>query len=265
LKLERILRDHRGDGLPGLAMQTITAPKRRVLIAIPAYNEEATLGEVISRVRAATPEFDLLIINDGSQDNSGQILKQLQVTTATHLCNLGYGRTIQTAVKYALCCDYEALITLDADGQHQPEEIRGLFQEFVNGGWDVLIGSRHVNRQTYSGVPLGRQMGMRLFSILVKSTTGKRVYDTSSGLKVIGRNVFEPLTYWHFIDFHAEAIVYLLRLGYQVGEYPISVATRTKGKSMYSALSHFKYPLKTLLMILLGIVQAGLTRRGNRQ
>lgn len=240
-------------------------PKRRVLVAIPAYNEAATLGEVISRVRAAAPEFDLLIVNDGSQDNSGEILKQMQVTTATHLCNLGYGRAIQTAVKYALGCEYEALITLDADGQHQPEEIQGLFQEFINGSWDVLIGSRYINRQSYSGMPLGRQLGMRLFSILVKLTTGKRVYDTSSGLRVIGRSVFEPLTYWHFIDFHAEAIVYLLRLGYQVGEYPISVARRAKGKSMYSAISHFKYPLKTFLMIILGIVQAGLTRRGKRQ
>jgi glycosyltransferase involved in cell wall biosynthesis len=245
-------------------METIPTSPRRVLVAIPAYNEEATLGAVINRVRASAPQFDLLVVDDGSQDNTGRILRELRVVTATHLCNLGYGRAIQTAVKYALASDYDALITLDADGQHHPEEIEGLFSEFVRGDWDMLIGSRHINRPGYSGTPLGRQIGMRLFSILVRATTGKWVYDTSSGLKVIGRNVFASLTYWHFVDFHAEAIVYLLRLGHRVGEYPISVARRTQGKSMYSALSHFKYPLKTLLMVFLGIVQAGLTRRGKR-
>jgi len=246
-------------------MQTIPASTWRVLIAIPAYNEESTLGEIIGRVRACVPEFDLLVVNDGSQDNTSQILKELNVVTATHVCNLGYGRAIQTAVKYAIGCNYDALITLDADGQHYPEEIRTLFEEFVDSRWDMLIGSRYVNKRSYTGVSLGRRMGMQLFSIVTKSTTGKRIYDTTSGLKVVRRNVFEPLTYWHFVDFHAEAIVYLLRLGYQVGEYPISIARRMEGTSMYNALSHFKYPLKTLLMVLLGIVEASLTRRGHRK
>jgi glycosyltransferase involved in cell wall biosynthesis len=246
-------------------MQTIPTLPHRVLVAIPAYNEQATLAEVISRVRVSAPEFDLLVVNDGSQDNTGQILKELRVVTATHLCNLGYGRAIQTAIKYAFVCGYDALITLDADGQHQPEEIIELFSEFVAGNWDMLIGSRHVNRPDYTGIPLGRRIGMGLFSILVKVTTGKRIFDTSSGLKVIRRNVFESLTCWHFVDFHAEAIVYLLRLGYRVGEYPIVVARRVKGRSMYSAISHFKYPLKTLLMVFLGIVQASLTHREKRQ
>jgi glycosyltransferase involved in cell wall biosynthesis len=246
-------------------MHTIPTAVHRVLVAIPAYNEEATLEEVVRQVRAYVPEFDLLVVDDGSQDNTGQILKELRVVTATHLCNLGYGRAIQTAVKYALSYNYDALITLDADGQHYPEELRGLFAEFTGGGWDMLIGSRHVDKQDYSSIPLGRRIGMRLFSILVRLTTGKRIYDTTSGLKVFGRSVFTSLTYGHFVDFHAEAIVYLLRLGFRVGEYPISVARRVKGRSMYSALSYFKYPLKTLLMVFLGIVQASLTRRGERQ
>ena len=242
-----------------------TPGTRRVLVAIPAHNEAATLGEVINRVRASTPEFDLLIVDDGSQDNTSEILKELKVVTATHFCNLGYGRAIQTAVKYALSLEYDVLITLDADGQHNPEEIRLLFEEFFAGGWDMVIGSRHLTKKSYSDTSFGRRIGMLLFSVLVKATTGKRVYDTSSGLRVIGRNVFEPLTYSQFVDFHAEAIVYLLRLSYRVGEYPISVGRRVKGRSMYSALSHFKYPLKTFLMVFLGIVQASLTRRGNRQ
>ncbi len=240
-------------------------PPQRVLVAIPAYNEEATISRVVAEARKFLPEFDLLIINDGSRDATAQILQGLGVVTATHLCNLGYGRAIQTAIKYALKCDYDVLITLDGDGQHHPEQVQGIYRESIDGQWDVLIGSRHVNVRTYSDSPLGRRIGMRLFSFLVLLISGQRVYDTTSGLKVIKRSVFEPLIHWHFVDFHAEAIVYLLRLGYRVGEYPITVSERVKGQSMYSTLSHLEYPLKTSLMVLLGVIQAEMTRRRNVQ
>ncbi len=236
---------------------------RRVLIAIPAYNEEGTIEQVIGRVRESLPDFDLLVVNDGSRDATGEILRRLGVTTATHLCNLGYGRAIQTAIKYALSCDYELLITLDADGQHYPEQVLSLYRANLESEVDVLIGSRYIKSHDYSQVPLGRRVGMQSFSLLVRMITGHSIYDTTSGLKVIRRTVFEPLTRWHFIDFHAEAIVYLLRLGYSISEYPITAAERTQGQSMYSLISHFTYPLKTLLLLLLGAVQAGLTRRRN--
>jgi glycosyltransferase involved in cell wall biosynthesis len=237
----------------------------RILVAIPAYNEEASIREVVNRVRESLPGFDLLVVNDGSHDATGQILHGLNVVTATHLCNLGYGYAIQTAVQYALSAQYDALVTLDADGQHHPEQIAGMVQEFVNRGWDVLIGSRYVESRKYSGAPFGRRLGMQLFSTLTGFLTGQYIYDTSSGLKVMRRSVFEPLTHWRFVDFHAEALVYLIRLGYRIGEYPITADERVHGQSMYSALSHLVYPLKTFLMILLGVVEAGLTRRKGKR
>jgi len=154
-----------------------------------------------------------------------------------------------------------ALITLDADGQHYPEQVLSLYYANMERSWDVLIGSRYAKTHDYSQAPLGRRIGMRLFSLLVWAITGHHIYDTTSGLKVIRRSVFEVLTHWHFIDFHAEAIVYLLQLGYSVSESPISVAERTQGRSMYSLLSHLTYPLQTSLILLLGVVEAGLTRR----
>jgi glycosyltransferase involved in cell wall biosynthesis len=236
----------------------------RVLIAIPAYNEQATIGSVVQKVRKNLPDFDLLVVNDGSTDSTGQILKDLRVVSAVHLCNLGYGRGIQTALKYALSTGYDFLITLDADGQHHPEQVQSLYKASRDGRWDVLIGSRHVETHDYSHAPLGRRIGMQLFSMLVKIVSGQRVYDTTSGLKVIKRAAFEPLTRWHFVDFHAEAIVYLTRMGYTVGEYPITVAERTEGQSMYSFFSLFTYPLNTTLMVLLGVVEAGLTQKKRR-
>ncbi|MGH9871905.1 MAG: glycosyltransferase family 2 protein [Pyrinomonadaceae bacterium] len=236
----------------------------RILIAIPAYNEAGTIAAVVERVRSALPDHDLLVVNDGSGDATGSILKTLGVTVATHRCNLGYGRAIQTAIMYALESDYDALITLDADGQHQPEQVEGLLRDFEAGGCDLLIGSRYIAGRDYRDAPFGRRVGMRLFSLIVKLVVGQRVYDTSSGLKVMRHTVFDPLTQWHFVDFHAEAIVYLMRLGYRIGEYPVTVAERAQGRSMYTLVNYFKYPLKTSMLVLLGIIQAGLTRRRRR-
>lgn len=233
----------------------------RVLIAVPAYNEEASIAQVIATVRKHLAGFDLLIVNDGSSDRTEQILSDLRVTAATHLSNLGYGRAIQTAIKYALKCGYDVLITLDADGQHHPEEVNRIYAECMHTDYDVLIGSRFVEDRAYGHSPLGRKIGQRLFSLTVRLVAGQRVYDTTSGLKVIKRRVFEVLTYWHFVDFHAEAIIFLMRLGYRVGEYPVTVGERTHGVSMHSFLSSFKYPLKTLLMAFLGVVEASLVRR----
>ena len=233
----------------------------RVLVVIPAYNEAGTIEQVVRRVRTSLPDFDLLVVNDGSRDATGPILKHLGVTTATHLCNLGYGRAVQTGIKYAMSCKYDVLISLDADGQHHPEQVISLYEAGTNDGWDLLIGSRYVERHDYSDSRLGRRIGMRLFSTLVWAMTRHRIYDTTSGLKMIRRSAFDPLTHWHFIDFHAEAIVYLLRLGYRVGEFPVTVAERTQGVSMYSLLSHITYPLSTSLLMLLAVIQAAITRR----
>ena len=232
----------------------------RVLIAVPAFNEEATIADLVGRIRSALPEHDLLVVDDGSRDGTAGILARLGVTTATHLCNLGYGRAIQTALLHAQRQGYDVLITVDADGQHHPEQIRGLLDALTAKGWDMCLGSRYLRERAYRGSPLGRRAGMLTFSLLVGMMTGRRVWDTTSGLRALARPTFEPLVRWHFVDFHAEAIVYLMRLGYRIGEHPITVAEREHGRSMYSFGSAFKYPLKTLMMVLLGLSHAALVR-----
>src|SRR5438309_1663296 len=109
------------------------AAVRRVLVAVPAYNEETTIARVVSDIRAAVPEFDLLIVDDASTDGTAAIVRALDVAVAAHLANLGYGRALQTAIKYAQRHGYDALITLDADGQHDPREIRAVFDRFDAG------------------------------------------------------------------------------------------------------------------------------------
>jgi glycosyltransferase involved in cell wall biosynthesis len=233
----------------------------RALIAIPAHNEEATIAAVVASVRQHLPGLDLLVVNDGSRDRTAEVLAGLGVTTARHDTNLGYGRAIQTAIKYAARCGYDVLVTLDADGQHDPSQVPALLAAAQAGRLDLCSGSRYVSTRSYAGVPTDRKLGMLAFSHVVKLLTGTRVYDTTSGMKAFGPRVYGPLSRWHFVDFHAEALVYLLRLGFTVGEHPITVEERRHGQSMYSLLSWFKYPAKTMLMALAALWEAELTRK----
>jgi glycosyltransferase involved in cell wall biosynthesis len=236
----------------------------RILIAVPAHNEGATIAEIVCRIRACLPTCDLVVVDDGSSDDTPATLKAVAVPALRHLCNLGYGRAIQTALLFSIRERFDTLVTLDADGQHAPEELPALLAAFHAAKVDYLVGSRYVTSRSYRGNPLGRRVGMQVFSVLTRLITGRRVYDTTSGMKVISRSVFEPLSRWHFVDFHAETIVYLALLGYRIGEHPITVAPRHYGQSMYSAISHIAYPLKTFLMLVLGIVEARLLRGSER-
>jgi glycosyltransferase involved in cell wall biosynthesis len=236
-----------------------------VLIAILAYNEAQTIEAVVQAVRWAAPQFDVLVVDDGSTDATEATVRRLGVTTATHLCNLGYGRAVQTAIKYADRHGYEALITFDADGQHRAQDIRPLYEASSAGAFDLLIGSRFVRTRQYDMEPLLRRTGMKLFSALIALLFRQRVYDTSSGLRVIPRHVFGQLIFRPFVDLHAEAIAYLLALGYRVGEHPITVDRRRHGQSMYTTLSAVTYPLKVSLLMVLGIIDARLMPRGSRE
>lgn len=233
----------------------------RTVVAVPAHNEALTLEAVVGEVRQALPQADVVVLDDGSTDDTSERARRLGVTVIRHPVNLGYGRAVQTALKHANTLGYETLVTIDGDGQHDPACLPGLLETMARESYDLCIGSRYVGERGYRGAPLGRQLGMRAFSALTGVLTGRRIYDTTSGLKAMRRTVFGPLTRWHFVDFHAEALVYLLHLGYRVGEHPVAMRERAHGQSMYTLLSSFKYPAKTFLMAALGLMQAEIERR----
>lgn len=234
----------------------------RGLVAIPARNEEKSIGGVLEGLGRELPGLDVLVVDDGSSDGTRQVAEGLGATVAHHPCNLGYGRAIQTAIKYARVEGYDHLVTVDADGQHPPEAARSLLERFLAEDLDLCIGSRFVAAGGYRDVELGRRAGMLVFSWLSGLVVGQRFYDTTSGLKVMRASVFEAFSHGHFVDFHVEAIVYLTQLGFRVGEHPVVMRERQHGRSMYSLLTGATYPMKTMLMVLVALLQAQLARRG---
>lgn len=224
------------------------------LVLIPAHDEAATIGRVLEAVARHVHDADVLVVNDGSRDATGAIVAAARVPQLVLPCNLGYGRAVQTGLRYGVRRGYATVVMLDADGQHEPAEIPRLL-EAMRRGADVVIGSRFVEARRYSGPP-ARRPGMRLFSVLTWLLIGQRVYDTTSGFKALTRAAYEPLAFGNFLDFHAESLVFWGRSGFRIEEVPVAVAPRTSGRSMYSPLASATYPLKTLMLMLVGLMDA---------
>lgn len=232
----------------------------RVLIIIPAYNEEETIAAVLLGLRQAAPSFERIVVNDGSTDKTGQIVERLGEKQLRLVCNVGYGYALQTGIRYALERDYDMVVSFDADGQHQPEDVPSLVAALLTTGADMVIGSRFCNQQPYT-TPIGRRLGQLLFSHLTRLFTGRRVYDTTSGFKALRAAACRVIDRATFMDFHTETIVRLSLAGFQISEYPITVNERTSGRSMHSFASVFAYPLQTLLLTLVAAVDVLLARR----
>jgi len=232
----------------------------RVLVVIPAYNEEKTIAAVIMKLRQIVPEFDRVIVNDGSKDNTRQVVNDLGEKQLALPCNIGYGPALQTGLKYALLQGYDIIVSMDADGQHQPEDAPRLVTALLTTRADMVIGSRFCEGQAYD-TPFSRRMGQLLFSHLTRLFLDHRIYDTSSGFKVLRANACEVLVNGIFMDFHIETIVHLSLLNLKIVEFPVTVLERTFGQSMHSIASVFQYPLKTVLLTIAVLMDAFLIRR----
>jgi glycosyltransferase involved in cell wall biosynthesis len=237
------------------------ASAERGLIIIPVYNEEENIGLVIRRLRECGQPEDLLVVDDGSTDGTLKVVRRLKVAYISHPVNLGYVQALQTGIRFAKERGYDYLVFIDGDGQHDPQQIADLRKRGLAAHTpDIVIGSRFVQTRAYQA-PLGRRAGMLLFSWLTRAVGGHRIFDTTSGFKLIRRRAFEFLQEQIFGDFHAEMIVFCLLMGLRVEEVAINVSERRSGVSMYDWLSSAVYPVKTILAMTILWVRA---RQGRR-
>jgi glycosyltransferase involved in cell wall biosynthesis len=249
-----------GQGAAVLGEPATSATSRSwVLVLLPAHNEAATIELVLQGLRRAAPYFDRLVIDDASTDATSTIVEALGERLLRLPCQLGYGGALQTGIRHAVDAGYDIVVFLDADGQHDPKDVPRLVSRIEDGGADVVIGSRYVDRQLYEG-PFGRRMGQRILSHISRLMTGRRIYDTTSGLKAIRADALHLLTAGPFQDFHIEALVKWSLLGFRIEEVPISAAEREHGESMHSWRSAIIYPLKTLLLTLVAATDAWIER-----
>jgi glycosyltransferase involved in cell wall biosynthesis len=227
----------------------------RVLVVIPALNEEESLPFTLDEVLARDPQVDVLVVDDGSRDHTSEVARARGVEVVRHPFNLGVGAALQTGFRFAVEHGYDVGVQLDADGQHDPRDLDGLVAPVLQGACDVTIGSRYVTRSGYHA-PLARRLGMMLFSGVVRLAVGQRIADTTSGFRAYSRAVMEVCQHDFPKDFpDAPLLIALARRGFRLLEVPVTMRERARGRSFYTLGKSLYYPYKNLLSSLMALIQ----------
>jgi len=219
------------------------------LVIIPALNEGARIGSVVDGVRRGVPGADVLVIDDGSEDDTAAQARAHRAMVIAHPFNLGYGAALQTGYKHAARAGYALLAQLDADGQHDPADVRRLLEPVADGRADVAIGSRFAEARGYH-MGTARTVGRSFFQRLLVACGGPRIADPTSGFQALGRSAF-LLCCGDFYpsDFpDVDVLLLLHRHGLRIVEVPVTMAQSPPGRAtMHAGLRAVYYPYKMLL------------------
>ncbi len=224
----------------------------RYLIIIPAYNEEKHLRTVITDVKDAMLSADVLVVNDGSQDNTSNLAKEMGAMVLDLPCNLGYGGALQTGFRFATERGYDYIITIDGDAQHDPNSVNNLIDNMTSEDADVVIGSRFLNEQYKMGAL--RKLGSIMFSLIARIYTGIRFTDPTSGFQLLKRKVFTYLSRAdnYPLDYpDINIIMALYKMNFTVVEAPVKMLEKRDNKSMHSGMAPLFYVLRMFLAIIM--------------
>lgn len=233
----------------------------RVLVVIPAWNEERSVGDVVRETRAALVGADVLVVDDGSRDHTGEVAAAAGATVATLPVNLGVGAAMRTGFRYAQRHGYGAVVQVDADGQHDPGQVPRLLAGLSEA--DVVIGARQFGADGY---PVGwvRRLVMRLIARTLSWLTGVRLTDATSGFRACGPRAIDVFA----ADFPAEylgdtieTLPIACRAGCRIAEVPVVMRPRRFGTSSQSVPKAILYVLRALLILLLAVIGRAPLRR----
>lgn|SRR5574341_571954 len=227
----------------------------RVLVIIPAYNEEDSLGRVIRQVQEAVPDADIVVINDGSTDATAQIAEGYGAIAVSLPYNLGIGAAMQTGFMYAHDSSYDVAVQVDGDGQHDPSEIPELIQFLQSTGADAIIGSRYIEDRGYI-TPRVRRLGIVILAALISFITRQRITDPTSGFRALNRRAIHLCVQHYPFDYpEPESVVIYHRAGLKVREIPVTMNPRYGGQSSITPLRSGYYMVKVVLAILLNLLR----------
>ena len=226
------------------------------IIIIPAYNEEKNIAGVINGIKNVIPDADILVVNDGGEDRTEEIVRGLGEQVISLPYNMGYGVALQTGFKFALKKGYEYAVQIDADGQHDPKDIPKLLDIVLSGKADVVIGSRFLNGGKYKA-PAVRRLGMLFFAYLTSLIIGKKITDPTSGYQAINKNGLQFYAGDYYpVDFpDADVIIMLHRAELKIKEIPVTMYPNVQGKSMHSGLKPVYYIFKMFLSIFVTLLR----------
>lgn len=227
------------------------------LVFIPAWNEEDSVATVIAGVRAAIPDADVLVIDDGSVDETAARAREAGALVASLPFNQGLGAALQTGYLYALREGYDCCVHLDADGQHPPAEVARLLEEIRADRADLVIGSRYrdpgqAESDDYKPT-ISRRIGIGVFRFFLTLATRQRFTDTTSGMRAANRTVMELFSERYSPDFaEIESLQLAVREGLRVEEVPVRMLERAGGASFLTPLRSAFFIFKGMIVLLVG-------------
>lgn len=219
----------------------------KILIMIPAYNEELNIERVVNNLIENYPQYDYVVINDGSKDDTAKICREKGFHLIDLPINLGLSGAVQAGMRYAWQNGYDAAIQIDGDGQHRPEFIEKLAEELEKDNAQIVIGSRFVTQKKPHSL---RMLGSNVISTFIKMSTGFRLNDPTSGMRMFNRDIIKEFALNINYGPEPDTISYLIKKGVRVKEVQVQMDERVAGESYLNFTRSMKYMILMSFSIL---------------
>ena len=219
----------------------------KLLIIVPAYNESENIVRVIEELRDTVPQYDYVVVNDGSWDSTAEICRENGFQLLDLPVNIGLTGAFQTGMRYAYEKGYDAAIQIDADGQHDPAYIPQMVEIMREKGADMVIGSRFVTEKKPHTL---RMFGNTIIEIAIRLTTGKKLTDPTSGMRLYNRKLMKEMAYGINFSPEPDTVSHLLRSGADVEELQVTIRERVAGESYLSIGKSIRYMVQMCINIL---------------
>lgn len=238
---------------PEIAPEAPRTQLRRLAI-VPALNEERSIGRVLDELHAYDPEVEVVVVDDGSIDDTAATAAAHGARVLRLPFNLGIGGAVQTGYRYAAEHGFDVVVQVDGDGQHDPSELPKIIDPLLRREADIVIGSRFVGERSYRA-PLSRRIGQWVFAKLVSLFVGQSISDTSSSFRALNRRALRLFAqdYPHGYLETVEATVMAARHGLKIKEVPVSMRARVEGQSRLTTGLSIFYAAKVVVAVFVGL------------
>ena len=242
---------------------TVKNNGEKILLIIPAYNEAENIEKVVNNLIKNYPQYDYVIVNDGSRDETEEICLKNHYQVLNLPLNLGIGGAVQTGYRYALKNHYDIAIQIDGDGQHDIAYVEKLIEPIISGDADITIGSRFIEKEGFQSSTT-RRMGISFLSGLIHLLCFQKVRDVTSGFRAVNKKFIKLYAENYPSDYpEPEAIVAAIMHRGKIIEVPVIMKERAGGSSSINLRRSVYYMIKVTLAILVCRISFGI-RRGRK-
>jgi glycosyltransferase involved in cell wall biosynthesis len=233
----------------------VTTPQR-VLVVIPAWNEEASIASVVHEVRRTLKDVDVLVVDDGSTDLTSVTARGAGAAVARLPYNLGVGGAMRLGFRYAVERDYDTVVQIDADGQHDPAFVPQLVDRIAAGA-DLVIGARFAGVGEYR-VRGPRRWAMALLSNVLSHLAGTRLTDTTSGMRASSRRLVKLFATQYpaeYLGDTVETLAMAARRGFRIEQVPVAMRARTTGSPSHTPGKATVYLVRAFVVLMLALIR----------